>query len=565
MLEQTHVPSSMYMAFSRATATDDPGVDLPHLTLQTIIGISVAIAGNVLISLALNIQKLVHLRLELERENVIRERQSRRPERLTASSCLSHATNASPYPTGSHQPAQESLLLETRPLMPHRSHSSPPTSYGVAKNDIIAVSDDTRSRKSSYTTRSRRRQRKKGFASRFLPLTPGSTSRDSTKLASDNAVIPVDDIPSDERNRSGRVKRADDWVEGEGESNYLHSKLWWFGFILMNVGETGNFISYAFAPASIVAPLGTFALVANCFLAPLILKEHFRPRDLFGIFLAVIGATTVVLSSPSPDGAPPPLTQDALIDAITQRSFIIFSIVYLALAVILAGLSESRAGKRLVVVDVGLCAIFGGFTVLATKAISTLLTKEWARMFAEWITYPVLAVLVVTGILQIRYLNRALRRFDSKMVIPTQFVLFTLSAVIGSAVLYGDFRRATFHQMVTFSYGCGATFAGVFVIAWVSNGSAEVRQIDEEGCEAPGRQDDASRVDRNVVVASANGRPMLVLPKAAHETPMLRKKRSALSQVGYSPGQHLLLVHTPPRDRAEYWDGETEGEVSRRA
>jgi len=31
----------------------------------------------------------------------------------------------------------------------------------------------------------------------------------------------------------------------------------WLGFLLMNVGETGNFISYAWAPASVVAPLGT--------------------------------------------------------------------------------------------------------------------------------------------------------------------------------------------------------------------------------------------------------------------------------------------------------------------
>ena len=31
----------------------------------------------------------------------------------------------------------------------------------------------------------------------------------------------------------------------------------WLGFLLMNVGEMGNFISYAFAPASVVAPLGT--------------------------------------------------------------------------------------------------------------------------------------------------------------------------------------------------------------------------------------------------------------------------------------------------------------------
>lgn len=41
------------------------------------------------------------------------------------------------------------------------------------------------------------------------------------------------------------------------ESRYLKSKLWWLGFLLMNLGEVGNFISYAFAPASLVAPLGT--------------------------------------------------------------------------------------------------------------------------------------------------------------------------------------------------------------------------------------------------------------------------------------------------------------------
>ena len=40
----------------------------------------------------------------------------------------------------------------------------------------------------------------------------------------------------------------------------------WMGFLLMNVGEMGNFISYAFAPASVVAPLGTvriFSVLTN--------------------------------------------------------------------------------------------------------------------------------------------------------------------------------------------------------------------------------------------------------------------------------------------------------------
>lgn len=46
------------------------------------------------------------------------------------------------------------------------------------------------------------------------------------------------------------------------EGMYLKSKLWWLGMVLIAVGEGGNFLSYGFAPASVVAPLGT---VVCCF------------------------------------------------------------------------------------------------------------------------------------------------------------------------------------------------------------------------------------------------------------------------------------------------------------
>ncbi|KAF9222071.1 DUF803-domain-containing protein [Gyrodon lividus] len=548
------------------TTIDEPGIGLPHLTLQTVIGISVAIVGNVLISLALNLQKLAHSRLDRERDKVRRERENRRSQHNTNSGRLAHLDTA-PNPGGSKQVAHGSLQLERQPLMPHRSSSSPPTtSYGLTHNDDSTASDDARSRKSSNAARSRRRQHKQSFTSRFLPLrlNLGSNTSDPSGIHAhtpETLGIPVDIIFPDRDRRTGKAHLQESDEDGN-ESDYLYSKLWWMGFILMNVGETGNFISYAFAPASVVAPLGTFALVANCFFAPLMLQERFHPRDLFGILLAVIGATTVVLSSPSSDGAPPPLTPEALIKAITQRSFMVFSIVYLVCAVILGGLSEGSLGRRIVVIDVGLCAIFGGFTVLTTKAISTLLTTEWVKMFAEWITYPTLMVLVVTGVLQIRFLNRALKRFDSKIVIPTQFVFFTLSAVIGSAVLYGDFRRATFHEMVTFLYGCAATFAGVFVIAWSPNGNTgAIVQDDGARSEEAGRREEASRIDGNAATGSLRGhsRLALVIPKTTRETPVLRNKQSTMSLVGYSPVQHLLLAHTPPRDRVEYWDRETEG------
>ena len=44
-----------------------------------------------------------------------------------------------------------------------------------------------------------------------------------------------------------------------------HNPTRWLGFLLMNIGEVGNFISYAFAPASVVAPLGTVRVSALAF------------------------------------------------------------------------------------------------------------------------------------------------------------------------------------------------------------------------------------------------------------------------------------------------------------
>lgn len=76
--------------------------------------------------------------------------------------------------------------------------------------------------------------------------------------------------------------------------------------------------------------------------------------------------------------------------------------------------------------------------------------------------------------MQIRYINRALQRFDSTQVIPTQFVLFTLAVIIGSGVLYRDFESITTERATKFVGGCVLTFLGVSFIT-----SGRVRADDE--------------------------------------------------------------------------------------
>jgi magnesium transporter len=66
--------------------------------------------------------------------------------------------------------------------------------------------------------------------------------------------------------------------------------------------------------------------------------------------------------------------------------------------------------------------------------------------------------------MQVRYLNRALSRFDSTQVIPTQFVMFTISVILGSAVLYRDFESADAERVGKFIGACALTFLGVYLI-----------------------------------------------------------------------------------------------------
>ncbi|KAH6915233.1 magnesium transporter NIPA-domain-containing protein [Coprinopsis sp. MPI-PUGE-AT-0042] len=521
--------------------------DWPSMSTTTFIGILVAITGNVLISFALNLQKLVHKRIEekysasdAESPHKLDSRHpvSPLPEEEEEESLVEDQARRSRSQEGEEsetpQNSESSTLLEVQPVVP-----------------AVTVKDYGATSTASETTGPHRDQAipPRTFASRLVPF----------KLQTQNGVdaapaLPVE-VVSEASALQGLGKRQKTQKQFGNDSNvddneglYLKSKLWWLGFLLMNVGEVGNFISYAFAPASVVAPLGTFALIANCFFAPLMLKERFRKRDLAGVGLAVLGATTVVLASNSSDTH---LDYDSLLKAIKQIPFIVFSGIYIVAAIILATLSRSSMGRRWVFIDVGLCAIFGGFTVLSTKAISTLLTHEWIGIFTQWGTYPILFVLVGTGVGQVRYLNRALMRFDSKTVIPIQFVLFTLSAIIGSAILYGDFKTAKFHQVVTFLYGCAATFAGVFVIAWAPNEQTSDGATDgglAEETNSVTSSPDQARLGQGTI--GRRRRATLVLPSGVtgiRDAPGIRHARSSLT-IGISPAQHLLLVHTPPAE-----------------
>lgn len=106
------------------------------------------------------------------------------------------------------------------------------------------------------------------------------------------------------------------------------------------------------------------------------------------------------------------------------------------------------------------------------------------RALTTPVTYALAAILVGTAIMQVKYVNKALQRFDSTQVIPIQFVMFTISVIIGSAILYRDFEKATADSAGKFIGGCLLTFFGVFLIT----SGRKSRDDEEEDSDGEGEE-----------------------------------------------------------------------------
>jgi hypothetical protein len=131
-----------------------------------------------------------------------------------------------------------------------------------------------------------------------------------------------------------------------------------------------------------------------------------------------------------------------------------------------------------------------------------------------------------------------------------QFVLFTLSAIIGSAILYGDFQKAKFHEIVTFLYGCAATFVGVFTIAWTPVDPRILGTGDEAGgSEETGTSPNASQAIHDgapfgLGTIGRRKRGSLVVPSGGaypKDTPSPRHKRGGVGVMGISPAQVINI------------------------
>lgn len=250
---------------------------------------------------------------------------------------------------------------------------------------------------------------------------------------------------------------------GLGGYSYLYEPLWWAGMTTMIVGEVANFVAYAFAPAILVTPLGALSIIVSAVLAHIMLKERLHIFGILGCILCVVGSISIVLHAPPEREI---VSVREVWTLATEPVFLVYSFAVVALALTLVFHFVPLYGNTHVMVYIGICSLMGSLSVMSVKALGIALKLTFEGM--NQLIYPetwVFAIVVTSCILmQMNYLNKALDTFNTAVVSPIYYVMFTSLTIVASIIMFKDWDRQNPSQIITELCGFVTILSGTFLL-----------------------------------------------------------------------------------------------------
>lgn len=153
---------------------------------------------------------------------------------------------------------------------------------------------------------------------------------------------------------------------GDGGYEYLREWMWWVGMVSMAVGEAANFVAYAFAPATLVTPLGALSVIIGTLLSAKFLKERLNLIGKVGCVLCLIGSTSIVMHAPGEGNVE---SLDNFFGLVKQPGFVAYVVLVTAASVYLIFYVQPEVGQEKVTVPIAICSLIGSFSVIGVKAL----------------------------------------------------------------------------------------------------------------------------------------------------------------------------------------------------
>ncbi|KAI3367639.1 hypothetical protein L3Q82_026485 [Scortum barcoo] len=251
---------------------------------------------------------------------------------------------------------------------------------------------------------------------------------------------------------------------------FYRTKTWWCGFVLTCFGEAANFVSYAFAPLALIAPLNAVSVLTSSILGLIFPREKSKPKDFakryglsfLGCILTVGGTYLFVAFGPNSHDK---LNAKNIVMHIVAWPVLLYLLLEIITFCLLLYFYKQHQANYLVIILM-LVALLGSVTAITVKAVSGMLVLTIEGTMQ--LNYPIFSVMfvcmVASVVFQARFLSQACKLHDSCLIACVNYILSTTSAVVAGAVFYLEFNHEDVLHICLFLLGSAFCFLGVFLI-----------------------------------------------------------------------------------------------------
>ncbi|KAM8890315.1 magnesium transporter NIPA2-like isoform 2-T2 [Synchiropus picturatus] len=260
-----------------------------------------------------------------------------------------------------------------------------------------------------------------------------------------------------------RLARKGSMRAGQGGHAYLKEWLWWAGLLSMGAGEAANFAAYAFAPATLVTPLGALSVLVSAVLSSYFLTERLNLHGKLGCLLSILGSTTMVIHAPQEEEIS---SLEHMSQKLVDPGFCVFATVVIIVALIFIFVVGPRHGQTNILVYITICSVIGALSVSCVKGLGIAIKEALAgkNVVSNPLAWMLLLSLVACVSTQINYLNKALDIFNTSLVTPIYYVFFTTSVLTCSAILFKEWEHMGTDDVIGTLAGFLTIIVGIFLL-----------------------------------------------------------------------------------------------------
>jgi drug/metabolite transporter (DMT)-like permease len=236
--------------------------------------------------------------------------------------------------------------------------------------------------------------------------------------------------------------------------------------------------AYAFVEALVVTPLGALSVVISAILSSIFLNEKLSFFGWLGCGLCIVGSVIIALNGP----------QEASVGEIREfqklflsPGFLSWASVLIALSLVIIFYFAPKRGKDSMLWYISVCSMIGGISVSVTTGLGAAIvqTALGDNQFKYWFIYFLLVFVVTTLLTEVYYLNMALALFNTAMVTPTYYVIFTFFSITTTVILFQGLK-ASAAQIITLVMGFVVICFGITILQMSKVDPVQLSKLDRK-------------------------------------------------------------------------------------